>query len=312
MRKRQNLIRLFITTLKLASLLIVALIPVKPARAQSTPELFALDMDIVRVDTSLVTINVSVKDSKNRHLPGLKLEDFHVTDEGRTVRPEFFDREGPASIVFVIDISSSMKGEKWQSLKAGLKSFLKKGREGTDYSLIVFNEKPRLVVSAVNAEHLWQSFKSLEPNGHTALYDALLLGLETLERVPQRHRALVLFSDGEDNSSQAALSQVEQQALLHRATIYPVGILDERWLPTQSNGKKLLNDLATATGGLVLFPKAYRIPAVLELIAADLNGQYSLSYYPPDKTAGWRRVQVTIATNSNRLNLRYPPRYLMK
>jgi hypothetical protein len=73
-----------------------------------------------------------------------------------------------------------------------------------------------------------------------------------------------------------------------------------------------LNGLATATGGLVLFPKALQIPAVLELIAADLNSQYSLSYYPPDKRPGWRRVQVTIATNSQRLNLRYQPRYLMR
>jgi VWFA-related protein len=314
MRKHRNLTRLFITTLKLASLLITfALIPIGPARAQSTLDLFVPDMDVVRIDTSLVTVNVSVTDSKRRHLPGLKLEDFQVTDEGRTVKPEFFDREGPESIVFVIDVSSSMKGDKWQNLKAGLKNFLKKGREGSDYSLIAFNEKPRLVVSAVNAEQLWQSFKSLQPNGDTALYDALLLGLETLERVPQRHRALVLLSDGEDNSSQAGLALVQQQVLVNRATIYPVGILlDERLLPGQSNGKKLLNELAAATGGLVLFPEAHRIPAVLELIAADLNSQYSLSYYPPDKTAGWRRVQVSIATNSNRLNLRYQPRYLMR
>jgi hypothetical protein len=62
----------------------------------------------------------------------------------------------------------------------------------------------------------------------------------------------------------------------------------------------------------VLFPKAERIPAVLELISADLSGQYSLSYYPPDKVPGWRRVQVTIAQNSNRLNLRYQSRYLMR
>jgi VWFA-related protein len=291
----------------------VLLAIVGQAQAQGSTELIAPDIDVIKVDTTLITVNVSVTDAKKRHFQGLKLEDFQVMDEGRTVKPEFFDREGPESIVFVIDISSSMKGDKWQHLKAGLKNFLKKGREGSDYSLIVFNEKPRLVVSAVNAEQLWQSFKSLQPNGETALYDALLLGLETLERVPQRHRALVLLSDGEDNSSHAGLALVQQQVLVNRATIYPVGILlDGRLLPGQSDGKKLLNELAAATGGLVLFPEAHRIPAVLERIATDLNGQYSLSYYPPDKTAGWRSVQVTIATNSNRLNLRYQPRYLMR
>jgi len=312
MRKRRNLSRLFITTFELASLLITfALFPIRPARAQSTLDLLAPEVDVVKVDTSLITVNVSVTDGKKRR-PGLKLEDFQVLDEGRPVRPEFFEREGPQSIVFVVDVSSSMKGDKWRNLKAGLKSFLKKGREGSDYSLITFNEKPRLVASAVNAEQLWQSFQSLQPNGDTALYDALLLGLETLKRVPQRHRALVLFSDGEDNSSHAELAQVQQQTLAHRATIYPIGILlDQKLWPGQSQGKKLLNELAAATGGIVLFPEAKRIPAVLEVIAADLNSQYSLGYYPPDKTAGWRNIQITIP-NSERLNLRYQARYLMR
>lgn len=291
----------------------VLLAIVGQAQAQGSTELIAPDIDVIKVDTTLVTVNVSVTDTRKRHLQGLKPEDFQIIDQGKIVKPEFFDGEGPESIVFVIDVSSSMKGDKWHNLRAGLKSFLKKGREGSDYTLIAFNEKPRLIVSAVNAEQLWQSFNSLRPHGDTALYDAMMLGLQTLERLPQRHRALVLLSDGEDNCSQAGLSLVEQETLAHRATIYPVGILlDGRDMPYQAKGKKLLNELAAATGGIVLFPEAYRIRAVLELISADLGGQYSLSYYPPDKTAGWRRVQVSIAQNSNRLNVRYQQRYLMR
>src|SRR5438132_11005365 len=162
-------------------LVCVLLTLVCQAQAQSSID---PDMDVIKVDTTLVTVNVSVTDARNRQLQGLKLEDFQVTDEGKTVRPEFFDSEGPESIVFLIDVSSSMRGEKWQHLRAGLKSFLKKGREGSDYTLIAFNQKPRLIVSAVNAEQLWQSFDSLRPYGDTALYDALILGLEALERVP--------------------------------------------------------------------------------------------------------------------------------
>jgi VWFA-related protein len=280
------------------------------AQAQSSADL--TDIDVIRVDTTLVTINVSVTDAKNRHRPGLKPEDFQILDEGKTVRPEFFDSEAPQSIVFVIDVSSSMQGEKWKNLRAGLKSFLKEGHEGSDYTLIAFNEKARLIVSAVNAEQLWQSFNGLRPYGETALYDALMLGLKTLERLPQRHKALVLLSDGEDNYSQASLPLVEQETLAHRATIYPIGILLEKQPAPFRNGKKLLNELASATGGIVLFPEAQRIRAILELVSADISGQYSLSYYPPDKAAGWRRVQVSIAQNSNRLKVRYQQRYLMR
>lgn len=311
MSKRKNLVRLFITTLELLSLLIIlALIPVRSASAQSSRAMSAPEMDVVKVDTSLVTVNVSVTKG-NKRRPGLKPEDFQILDQGRPVTPEFFDGEGPQSIVFVVDISSSMKGDKWKNLTRGLNDFLQKGREGSDYSLIVFNEKPRLVVSGVNAEQLWQSFKSLKPNGDTALYDGLLLGLDTLEHAPQRHRAIVLLSDGEDNSSQTELAQVQQQTLRHHATIYPIGVLpDQRW-PEQWKGRKLLNELAAATGGIVLFPEARKIPDVLEVIAADLKSQYSLGYYPPDKTAGWRNIQITVP-NSQRLNLRYQARYLMR
>ena len=121
-----------------------------------------------------------------------------------------------------------------------------------------------------------------------------------------------MLSDGEDNSSHAELAHVQQETLAHRATIYPIGILlDERFRAGQSKGKQLLNELAAATGGIVRFPEAQQIPAVLEVIAADLNSQYSLGYYPPNKTAGWRNIQITIP-NSQRLNLRYQTRYLMR
>jgi VWFA-related protein len=157
---------------------------------------------------------------------------------------------------------------------------------------------------------LWQNFDRLRPDGETALYDALMLGLETLERVSQRHKALVLFSDGEDNRSHAGLPLVERETLAHRATIYPIGILLDK--EREVKGRELLRQLASATGGIVLFPEAHQIGAVLERISADLSGQYALSYYPPDKAAGWRRVQVSIAQNLNRLNLRYQQRYLMR
>ncbi|HSQ20763.1 MAG TPA: VWA domain-containing protein [Blastocatellia bacterium] len=281
-------------------------------QAQSTQELLPANIDVISIDTTLVTVNVSVTDHKNKRLPGLKLEDFRVSDEGKLVSPEFFDTGGPLSIVFVVDVSSSMRAH-WHDLKSGLKKFLAKEPEGSDYTLITFNEKAQLVTSSANAKQLWETFNTLRPYGETALFDGLLLGLQALERAPQRHKALVLLSDGEDNSSEAGLSAVEHHALLHRATIYSVGILFDRELsPYQVGGKKLLNQLAAATGGLVLFPETNRIPAVLNLIRVDLSDQYSLSYYPPKKTLGWHRVEINIAQNVSRLNLRYQQRYQMK
>ena len=269
--------------------------------------------EVVKVDTSLVTVNVAVTDNKGRHISELKVEDFLVSDEGKPVRPEFFDTQGPTSIIFVVDVSSSMGGEKWKSLARGMKKFLEEGREDNDYTLITFNEAPRLIALSVSAESLWQNFRSLKPKGETALYDGMLLGFSILERVHQRHKSLVLLSDGQDNSSGATLRKVHQEMLSHNASIYAVGIVRHGFtFPEDRKGQELLDELAKTTGGLVFTPKPDEIRSVLVKISADLRSRYSLSYYPPDKTPGWRRIQVDLMQSASRLNLRYQQRYLIR
>src|SRR5438034_7932350 len=183
-------------------------------------------VDVIKIGVDLVTVNVSVTEKKGHSVGGLQRENFYVTDQGRPVSVEFFDSKGPASIVFVVDVSSSMRGDKWENLMKAMKKFLATAHEGSDYTLIVFGDRPQLVArAAVNASELWSDLASLRPYGMTALYDAMLLGLNALERLQQRHKAIVLLSDGEDNFSRSRLSDVQQAARTHRATIYTVGLL---------------------------------------------------------------------------------------
>jgi VWFA-related protein len=270
--------------------------------------------DVIKVDIDLVTINVAVTEGKGRLVTNLKPEDFHLTDEGQQVALQFFDSKGPASIVFLIDISSSMRGKKWRSLKNAMKKFLAQAHEGDDYTLIAFSDRPQLIARSVTAEQFWRSLTGLQPFGPTALYDALMLGLDALERVPQRHRAIVLLTDGQDNCSNSNLADVQREASKHRATIYSVGLLQQqrdlsRW---EQNGKDLLDELATVTGGLVQFPDPDEIHGVLDKINEDVRGQYCLSYYPPDKAAGWRHVRISLSAGPRPFSLRYQQRYLRK
>lgn len=287
---------------------ILALLSCASVRAQEAAE------EVLKVDVSLVTVNVTVTDPKGRPLAGLNAKDFLVTDDGKPVSLEFFDSQGPASIVFIIDISSSMKGLKWKNLKAGLKKFLSTAHEGNDYTLITFSDSPKLIARSVGADDLWKTLNGLDPDGSTALYDAMMLGLNALEALAQRHKALVLFSDGQDNSSRAKLADVEQEALHSRATIYTVGILTRQHdlFPFERDGVKLLNQLAETTGGLEHFPAPAEIRNVLEKINADVSSQYSLSYYPPDKSPGWRRIEINISRDMRRHKIRYQQRYLIK
>ena len=270
--------------------------------------------DVIKVDVALVTVNVLVTNARGQPCPGLQAAEFRVTEEGKPMRVEFFDHLGSASIVFVIDLSSSMRGDKWKNLKAGMKKFLTNAHSGNDYTLIGFSDRPRIMARSINEDELWQVVDSVTPYGNTALYDAVLLGFKVLDEIAQRHRALVLFSDGEDNSSSADLAEVKKQALTHNATIYTVGILNEQYIVPLADGrtgKELLKDLASVTGGLAHFPTSTEIKRVLEEIRADLTSRYSLSYYPAKKSPGWRRVKVSVALGE-RLKLRYQERYLVK
>ena len=286
-------------------------------KAQDAAAPKAPDEEVVKVEVDLVTVNISVTDGGKRPVVGLSAADFLVADEGREVSLQFFEGQGPSSIVFVVDTSTSMKYEKWKRLTGGLKKFLARARDGNDYTLIEFGDRPRLVTEAVGAEELWQSALGLEPSGNTALYDAVLLGLEALGRARRRHKALVLLTDGQDNSSRARLEDVQREALARRATVYTVGITlydddDRAALDVELKGRQILNGLAAATGGLAFFPEPDEIRQVLDGINADLSGQYTLGYYAPDKAAGWRNITVSLSPTPRPLRLRYPPRYLKR
>ena len=281
----------------------------------SSVSVYGQDADVVKVDVALVTVNVAVTDSKGQPFRGLQAVDFLVTDESKPMRVEFFDNEGPASIVLVVDLSSSMRGDKWRRLKAGIKKFLANAHSGNDYTFIGFGDQPHIIARSVKEDELWQAIERLAPFGNTALYDAVLVGLDVFDQMPRRHKALVLISDGEDTCSRADLSTVTQQALSHRATIYTVGILEPQSffiLPGERSGKELLKKLAAATGGLSHFPSSGEIQRVLEEIRADLTNRYSLSYYPAEKSLGRRHVQVSILPGQHSLKLRYQRYYTVR
>lgn len=305
------------THLRLATAAFAVLAFLTPSAAQSPEPPKAGDEEVVKVGTDLVTVNVSVTEGGKRPVAGLPASAFAVSDEGRAVNLDFFESQGPTSLVFVVDTSTSMKYEKWGKLQAALKKFLSRAREGNDYTLVAFADRPRLVAESVGAEKLWQSVLALKPDGNTALYDAMLLGLKALGRAPHRHRALILLSDGEDSASRAALEDVRSEALARRATVYAVGITRDLYPKFQPNteelkGREILKRLAAATGGLSFFPEPKEISGVLDRLNDDLRGQYTLGYYAVDKAPGWRNIQVSLTPAPRRFQLRYPQRYLKR
>ena len=270
------------------------------------------DYDIIKTATKFVTLNVSVT-KKDRPVTGLVDHDFRILDNGATVTPEVFEAQGPASIVFVVDTSTSMRGEKWRNLKEALKEFLRKQQGTTDYTLVVFNDAASLISQAIDAGDFWKAFTAIRPGGETALYDGLATGLDQINYLARHRKAVVLLSDGEDNKSKMDLPAIEHLVFKTHTTIYAVGIVVDSSQPDRYRGRDLLQQLASSTGGLSFFPTADRVESVLLTINAEIASQYSFGYYASNAaTPGWRNVDVQLTRSFKDTTLRYPFRYLLK
>ncbi len=135
-----------------------------------------------------------------------------------------------ADILIVVDVSGSMEGEKLEAAKAGLGTFLSRILPEDRVGLVVFSTEARLVVPPAPLSdvriRLDDAITAMRAQGRTALYDALIDGKEALDSLPptddERIRAIVLLSDGLDNSSRATLEQVRLVFEESGISIFPV------------------------------------------------------------------------------------------
>ena len=181
--------------------------------------------DVLRVDTTLVTVPVSVLDRQGRFIPNLKREDFTLLENGNEQSIAFFETaEKPFTVALLLDTSASTQF-KLSEIKAAALEFAKQLRPQDRVLVVTFNSEVLLLTEPTNDLGLME--ETIEEFAHTGtatrLYDAVNLTIaERLNRIKGR-KAIVLFTDGVDTASQQAsyqstLEQVEELDAL----IYPV------------------------------------------------------------------------------------------
>lgn len=252
---------------------------------------------VINLDTHVVSLTVTVTDKRGRHLGGLEQGAFSVYEDQVAQELSFFNQaDAPASITIVFDLSGSMREDKITRARAALERFLANCHPDDEYTLIGFNQQAWIAQERTrDSQQLLRQFSGAKPDGNTALYDALALGLAQLAHGAHARRVLLVISDGEDNHSRTTFRQIKRQAQESSALIYAIGISD--WMVRQHTGEIVLEELAAETGGKAFFPRnTEAMSEAFEAIALELRQQYSLGYTPssfvPDNK--WRKLKVKV------------------
>lgn len=257
----------------------------------------------LRVDVPLVQIPVHVTTPLGSSVNNLKLEDFHLFEDGVEQKITHFSSEdAPLSIGLLLDASGSMRNKIRKSSEAAA-AFFKTANEDDEFLLIEFNERPKLAIPFTkDSNAIYKHIAHTRTLGRTSLLDAIHLALQQMKGASNLRKAIVILSDGGDNRSRYTESEVKTAMREADVQVYALGIFDPDDVPKKTleeeNGPRLLEGLAQQTGGRH-FPvrNLNDLPAVCERIGNELRNQYMVGYAPTNaaEDGKYRRVKVTVS-----------------
>ncbi len=277
------------------------------------------DPDIIKVDSSLVPIPVSVLDADGNGITNLLAKDFELRIDGKLVEiGEVTRSESPIRLAMIFDNSSSVLIARDFEKEAAVKFFKRVVRPDRDlaalYSLADYTrlEQPltRDVSLLVRAIELFP-----EPKGATALLDGIIAVAQYLKSA-QGRRVIVIVSDGEDTYSdiRTTLDDVIKALQINDVQVYVVKTKDfENDKRTGVRGgnaniraltaERRMIEITQQTGGAVYSPiDENELNQAFKQISAELAQQYIISYYPDDeadKRGEFRPITVTVKTKQN-------------
>ena len=280
-------------------LLVLMLIATQSLVAQKQTDKTPQGDEPLTINTDLVTFNVSVTDKAGRAVTGLNKNIFNVFDNKKLQEIHFFsDEDTPASISIVFDTSGSMSEKKINQAKEALASFINTTHNRDEFFLIDFNSRARLLLDRTrDSDAILNKFNLVEPQGNTAVYDAVYLGVEKVMQGSHPKKVVLLISDGEDNNSRYSYRELRRRLRESEVIIYAIGFGGYYPLKGGLNGRETLKELASTSGGKAFFPKGQvDMDEAFEQIALEIRHLYSVSYYPNNFSADgkWHRVRVKV------------------
>ena len=248
--------------------------------------------DMVLVD--VVQVTAVVTDGEGRFVRGLGKDDFTILEDGEPQPITHFASENiPLEMVAALDVSSSMEGA-LPKVREAAKRFLAGLQPKDQVTLLAFNDNIfPLATRATDQTARERAIDRMLPWGGTALHDVIIKAADMLGRQSGR-RSIVLFSDGDDQSSHASLDAAIARTEGSDATIYAIGqgrAVENRDL------QKLMKRMADVSGGRAFFTDdPARLDSVFTEILEDLRNQYFLVYPAPNsaRDGQWHSIKVQV------------------
>jgi len=290
----------------LASLALAA----RPLPAQApAPTQTPLKPFTVEVDVDVVSVTAVVFDKSGHFVRGLGPKDVTLLEDGVGQEVSYFreassaaEERVPLSVVLVLDTSGSMS-QNMHFLQEAVLSFVYKMEEVDTALVVSFNESVKGSAEFTgDVDRLERFVEGLQAWGATSLYDAIQYSLGRIKDQPGR-KAIIVFSDGADNTSTLADREVVDYARAVEATVYAIGFKGQGAF---GSPRGFLRKIASETGGQFFAPdRVGDLIKVFNEISNELKNHYLLAYSPKRPSDGtWRQIQLTISRPGTEVRVR--------
>lgn len=287
--------------------------------------------DVIKTETNLVSLNVSVFNNKSKLFVGsLTKEDFLVLEDGKEQTVSYFaSTDVPFDLVLLVDLSGSTS-EKRDLIKKSTLRFIEAARPDDRLAIVTFSDRTDVISPlTLDREQLKASVANMNGLGGSHVWDAVKFALDTIlgPKTLDRRRAVVLMSDGVDGAlsrygpprgSTVSFADLLEQVRQTDTLIVPIYLDTEDQMGggymagEYENARRTLNLLANESGGSYYKAKKLSdLEGVYEQVINDLGKIYSLGYKPtnPERDGTWRNVRISIVNREDLVTRARPGYY---
>ncbi len=307
------------------------------------------DEDVIKVDTALISIPVTVIQKSGLYIPSLSKQHFQIFEDGKEQEVAYFNStDQPFTAILLLDVSGSTS-LKIEQIQNGAMAFVNQLLPQDKVMVISFDAGVHTLLEfSSDKVEIEKAIRKIRFGGGTSLYNAVDSSLGKKLQKIEGKKAVVLFTDGVDTTSgRSSYESTVSDAVESDAVIFPIylntyldsigigggsgpmtapsaipgglgGLGGQRQIGATREqyalGRRYLNDLANATGGRVFKPANSQsgLIAAFEGIAEELRSQYEVGYYSNAESKAGDIKKIKIRINRPNLIIRNRDSYVVK